>query len=307
MHGHLGATVFLKRVIYSIFYTVFFSVESGKQDLQEFVECREEYVVIITWIINQEKRLLELRDDQSGDDEALRKRRILIEVGLQDWIRGLPTRHKVCVLLNKLLQFSTNSTITLMRLLPSCLLECLPCPRLETNPYPPEYLRDAQEVRGWIHVSHMHWFRWWTKATCVNEVKNNQYISMCGNQKLVRINSLVRQRVVIFLFVNHYVVEDYFILLLNYTRKEKVGKLVLNWAQNHRDLHKVVINICRLIQFNFLSPTSRWTWIFTLRHKFHTSIFHFWFIFDFWFTGWFFLFYCNFDIGNHRGDYYLSQ
>jgi hypothetical protein len=37
-------------------------------------------VVIITWIINNEKRLKELKDDTSGNDEALKRRRIIILV-----------------------------------------------------------------------------------------------------------------------------------------------------------------------------------------------------------------------------------
>lgn len=57
-----------------------FSVESGEKDTQELVKYREEYDVIITWIINNEKRLQELKDDDSGDDETLRNRRLIIEV-----------------------------------------------------------------------------------------------------------------------------------------------------------------------------------------------------------------------------------
>ena len=36
--------------------------------------------MVITWIIKSEKRLKELQGDTSGDDEALKKRRIVILV-----------------------------------------------------------------------------------------------------------------------------------------------------------------------------------------------------------------------------------
>ena len=55
-------------------------LSAGTKDLQKLQENQNEYVVITTWIINIEKRLKELKDDTSGDDEALKRRRVIIVV-----------------------------------------------------------------------------------------------------------------------------------------------------------------------------------------------------------------------------------
>ena len=57
-----------------------YRLNTGKKDLQILESNQKEYVVIITWIIENEKRLKELQDDTSGDDEALKKRRIVVLV-----------------------------------------------------------------------------------------------------------------------------------------------------------------------------------------------------------------------------------
>ncbi|XP_028414728.1 nuclear anchorage protein 1-like isoform X2 [Dendronephthya gigantea] len=51
---------------------------TGKKDLKQLEDNRVEYDVITTWIIKNEKRLQELKDDTSGDEEALKRRRVVI-------------------------------------------------------------------------------------------------------------------------------------------------------------------------------------------------------------------------------------
>ena len=57
-----------------------FRLSTGKKDLQKLEENYKEYTVITTWIISNEKRLKELKDDTSGGDEGLKRRRVIILV-----------------------------------------------------------------------------------------------------------------------------------------------------------------------------------------------------------------------------------
>ena len=54
--------------------------EPEDKAVEEFEKTQQEYQVIIPCINTAEKRIQDLKNDKSGDDEALRKRRILIQV-----------------------------------------------------------------------------------------------------------------------------------------------------------------------------------------------------------------------------------
>ena len=58
----------------------YYRVEAGKEDLKEFTDNKQEYEEIVTWITILEERLRDMKDDQSGDDDSLRQRQIIITV-----------------------------------------------------------------------------------------------------------------------------------------------------------------------------------------------------------------------------------
>lgn len=53
---------------------------AGQKDALQLVEYREEYDVIITWIIRHEQRLQELKDFKNQDYDELKDREAEIEV-----------------------------------------------------------------------------------------------------------------------------------------------------------------------------------------------------------------------------------
>ena len=56
------------------------SVDSGEKDSKELKEYRVQYDVITTWIIENEKRLEDLKDFESKDPDDLRDQQKKIEV-----------------------------------------------------------------------------------------------------------------------------------------------------------------------------------------------------------------------------------
>ena len=57
-----------------------FSVESGEKDLQDLAQYHVDYDIIITWITTNQKRLQDVKDDDSKDRESIEKQRVILKV-----------------------------------------------------------------------------------------------------------------------------------------------------------------------------------------------------------------------------------